>query len=1172
MKKNEGGVPKSTARLFIKYLLMVKVVIILFCAFALHGYSRGFAQDKISLNLEKVHIKKAFKAIEKSSDFRFVYNDETLPENWLVSLNVHNATLEEVMGLVLQNTSLRFQKLNERLVVITKENPDGRLTAPQAAAVNVTGKVTNAEGEPLFNVSIVEKGTNNGTRTKQDGSFAIDVTNAEAVLVISYVGYITQEVSLGNNTTINIQLQLLNPDLQQIVVVGYATQKKVTVTGAVSAIKAEKLVKSPAVDMSNSLAGRLPGLVVIQQSGEPGYDGALIRIRGTNTIGRSDPLVVIDGVPDRDGGLGRLNPRDIDDISVLKDASAAIYGARAANGVILITTKKGKSGKPTVTYDFNQGISQPARIPKMSDAYQYANIMNELRVYSLPSDKWTEAWQSIKQTGSYSYNTGSGTTAINAQYSPAAVQAFKDGSDPWRYPNTDWFGDAFKKWSAQSRHNIQISGGTDNVKYLASLGYVYQDAYYKNSATYYKQYNFRTNLTAKISDYISTTLGIMARREERNFPTEGAGAIFRMLMRGRPTEPEVWPNGKPGPDIENGQNPYVITTNATGYVKHPRDYVQANGSVDITNPWVKGLKLNLSAAIDKTSEFIKSWQTPWMLYSWDGVSYEPGGVTPLLVGAIRSNFTDARLRESYGSILNTIFSAILSYEKVIANDHAINLLAGVSRERYTAEGFSAYRRNFLSTAIAQLSLGGITGQEITSNLPYKPYDRTRLGYFGRAQYNFREKYLAEFLWRIDGSSFFAPGKQFDFYPGIMAGWNISKEDFFNVPFINQLKLRASYGQLGNDQVYFNGALREYEFLQAYSFGDYAINNTLVQTLYEPVIANPNFTWEVANNYNVGVDAIFWKNRIDVTLEYFYSKRSKMLWNRQGQVPFTSGFSALPPENNASMKNSGFEFSINYNGKIANAIQIRAGVNGGYAKNKILEMAENKAAPSYQWQTGKPLGGYLVFKSAGVFKDLDDIAKNTIDYSGVTSNLRPGDMKFEDVNNDGKINGDDAVRIDKSITPTFNFGANLELRYKNFDLSMLFQGATGAAIRIQTESGDIGNYLEYFYNNRWSVDNPSSVHPRLVSRGATYYTGGNFGNNTYYLFDKNYIRLKNIELGYNLPAHLLSRFKITNLRIFVNGLNVFTIDKTKVFDPEATVQSGVYYPQPRVLNGGLTVTF
>lgn len=1035
------------------------------------------------------------------------------------------------------------------------------------------GKITDDKGLPLANVSILIKGTAKGVTTDANGNFSIEVPNDNAVLVVSFIGFQSKEIQVGAQTELTIQLTPDSGQLSDVVVVGYGTQKRVTVTGAVSAIKAEKLIKSPAVDMSNSLAGRLPGLVVIQTSGEPGYDGAILRIRGTNTIGNSSPLVVIDGVPDREGGLGRLNPRDIEDISVLKDASAAIYGSRAANGVILVTTKKGSTGKPKITYDFNQGIAQPARIPEMANSYEYAQIMNEIPIYkTIPVNEWEAAWKSIQESGQYVSPTP-GVSALNANYSPEAVAGYKAASegsptDPWKYPNTDWFGDAFKNWSMQNRHNISLSGGSENIKYFSSLGYVFQDAYYKNSATKYQQYNFRTNLTAKVSNYINATLGIMARREERHFPTESAGSIFRMLMRGRPTEPEVWPNGLPGPDIENGQNPYVITTNATGYNENPTDYVQGNGSIEITNPWVKGLKLTLSAAIDKTTSTNKVWQTPWTLYYWDGITYEDDGTTPKLVGAIRSNFTDPRLRQDYSTVLNTNLTAILNYDKVIG-DHTIGLMAGVTKEEFKGQGFYAYRRNYLSTALDQLFFGGTEGQDVGGSA----YQRARLGYYGRVQYNYREKYLAEFLWRYDGSYIFPPDHRFGFFPGILVGWNISKEDFFHVPWVNQLKLRGSYGQMGNDQVYFNNQLREYAYLSFYGPGTYPINNTLATTLNELVLANPDFTWERANNYNVGLDATLFKNKIDLTLEYFYNKRSQMLIAKTGSTPQSAGIaSLLPPVNEGRVDNRGFEFNVAYNGAFGKNFQFRAGVNGGYAKNKVVFIDESTAAPNYQWQTGKPFGAYLVYISDGVFKDEAEIEKNTIDYTGVTSQLIPGDMKFKDVNGDGKITGDDQVRLDKSNTPTFNFGANLDVRYKNFDLSLLFQGATGAAIRIQTESGDIGNYLQYFYDHRWSIDHPSSTDPRLASRGDTYYTGGNFGNNTYYLFDKNYIRLKNIEVGYTLPYNVLNRLKISTLRFFVNGLNVFTIDKFKVYDPEAVVESGVFYPQARVINGGFTLTF
>ncbi|MFC0774201.1 SusC/RagA family TonB-linked outer membrane protein [Terrimonas alba] len=1042
----------------------------------------------------------------------------------------------------------------------------GLISNLQAQDKTVKGKITDEQNKPLAGVSVLQKGTSNGTTTSETGDFSITVPR-NAVLVFSSIGFTNQEVAVGEGNSVNLQLVALPQHLTDVVVVGYATQKKVTVTGAVSAVKGENLVKSPAVDLSNSLAGRLPGLVVIQQSGEPGYDGATISIRGTNTLGNSSPLIVIDGVPERDGGLGRLNPRDIENISVLKDASAAIYGSRAANGVILITTKKGATGKPKITYDFNRGWNQPARIPEMSNAYEYATIMNELPIYkTIPVDEWQAAWTAIKETGTYDSPTPNVST-LNANYSPEAVQKHKDHSDPWKYPDTDWFDDAFKEWSPQTRHNLQISGGSDNFRYFASLGFVKQDAYYKNSATKYDQYNFRTNLSAKVNDYINTNLGIMVRREQRRFPTESAGAIFRMLMRGRPTEPEVWPNGKPGPDIENGQNPYVITTNATGYVDNPTDFVQGNGSVEITNPWIKGLKLTLSGAVDKNSGTNKTWQTPWMLYTWDKVTYEADG-TPKLVGAIRSNFTDPRLRQSYGSVLNTNLTALLNYDTKIGSDHNIGLLAGVTKEKFSGEFFSAFGREFISSAVDQLFVSGAT-----QTVDGRAFERTKLGYYGRAQYNYKEKYLAEFIWRYDGSYMFPDQKRFGFFPGLLLGWNISNEDFFQVSKINYLKLRASYGQMGNDQVFYQGRLQEFAYLALYGFGRYPIDNGVVRTVVPGIVPNPDFTWEVANNYNVGLDATLFNNKVELTLEYFYNKRNQILIQLVGQTPQTTGIvDDLPPVNAGKVDNKGFEFSAAYNGKIGSDWTFRAGVNGGYAKNKIKFMDEIPGAPPYQRQEGKPIGGYLVYKSAGVFRDQDDINKNTIDYSGVTSKLIPGDMKFEDVNGDGKINGDDQVRLDKSGTPTFNYGATFDVRYKGFDLNILFQGATGAAIRIQTESGDIGNFLKYSYDHRWSIDNPSSEHPRLASRGDTYFTGGNFGNNTYYLFSKNYLRLKNIELGYNLPERLLNKAKLSNLRLFVNGLNVFTVDKIKVYDPEATVQSGVYYPQARVINAGLTLTF
>ncbi|HMQ63007.1 MAG TPA: TonB-dependent receptor, partial [Flavilitoribacter sp.] len=365
----------------------------------------------------------------------------------------------------------------------------------------------------------------------------------------------------------------------------------------------------------------------------------------------------------------------------------------------------------------------------------------------------------------------------------------------------------------------------------------------------------------------------------------------------------------------------------------------------------------------------------------------------------------------------------------------------------------------------------------------------------------------------------------------------------------------------------------YAYLSTYGFGSYPIAGEVVTTLRETVLANPSFTWERANNLNFGLDATILNNKIDLTLEYFYNKRDQILIQKTGSTPASSGInSLLPPVNAGQVDNRGFEFSVNYYGNAGNDLSFRAGINGGYARNKVVFMDEVPGAPDYQRQEGKPIGGYLVYESDGVFFDQSEIEANKIDYSGVTSQLIPGDMKFKDTNGDGKIDADDQVRLDENGTPTFNFGANIDIQYKTFDFSLLLQGAAGASIRVQTESGDIGNFLKYSHDNRWSIDNPSHTDPRLASRGDTYFTGGNFGNNTYYLFSKDYIRIKNVELGYTVPAKVMDKVKIANLRIYLNALNLLTFNKYKIFDPEATAGNGVYYPQARVINIGANVTF
>lgn len=1185
MKNNSK--PLLNALLFFMRITVINMLII--CVSFVFGYAidtsgQEVLNRKLTLQMENADIKSILTEIEQSIDVKFTYRPRIIKDHEKLTLKVTDTSLDEVLAEVLGST-VSYEVIGKQIVlksIALEEDSKIKDDFVYNPVASISGQVTDESDAPIPGVNVLVKGTTRGTTTDVNGRYTLEVQELNAVLVFSFIGYITQEVEIGSKSTIDVKLILDIQSLEEVVVVGYGEQKKVTVTGAVVAVDGKELQKSPAVDLSNSFAGRLAGVVAVQTSGEPGYDGSTIQIRGVNTIGNSQPLVVIDGIPDRDGGLGRLSPQDIESISVLKDASSAIYGSRAANGVILITTRRGKAGRPVVTYDFNQGWAQPTRIPGMSNAVEYANIMNEIPLYkSIPSNEWSQAWQSTQQNGTYTSTTG---TTINANYSPSAVQKYADHSDPWGYPDTDWFDDALKTWSPQSRHNLQITGGSENIKYMASLGYIYQDAVYRNSATYYKQYNFRVNMDIKINKYVDANIGIMAREEDRNFPTQSAGSIFRMLMRGRPTEPEVWPNGLPGPDIENGQNPYVITTNATGYEKNPKDYIQTNGSLIITNPWIAGLKLTLMGSIDKTINKTKKWETPWYLYTWDRVSYESDGVTPALTKALRSTFTDPRLTQSNGNVLNTNLTMLLNYDKSFG-DHNFGFLAGLTKEEFKADYISSYRREYISTAIDQPFFGGPTQLISGGNDNRNTYNRARLGYYGRVNYNYKEKYLAEFLWRYDGSSFFPKEDRFGFFPGFLAGWNISNEPFFsNVGFFNFLKLRASYGQMGNDQILdpnypfyplSESRLVEYAYLSLYDPGSYPINGQVATTLIEGKVANPNYTWEVANNANIGLEGTIWDNKIDFTLEYFFNRREQMLIF-SGSVPYSSGIAdRLPPVNAGIMENKGYEFTVGYNGEIS-GLTFRLGVNAGYNKNEIIYKDEPPGRPDYQRETGYPLNAYLAYKSDGAFLNEEEIASETLDYSAVTNNLIPGDMKYVDYNKDGVINADDMVRLDKSNIPNFNYGITMNFQYKNFDLSILFQGASGALLRFGTESGDIGNYLKYSHDHRWSIDNPSSTHPRLAIRNDTYYTNTSnqysFGNNTYYLLNKNYLRLKNVELGYNFPIGTISKIWLSNLRLYANGLNLITWDNYKIFDPESDSGSLQYYPQSRVVTVGVRLTF
>ena len=1132
--------------LIMKITLSQLIITLVFTGVSLadNTHAQGVLNRTVNISSEAKTLNSILKNLEKDADVKFIYSKELIKVDQKISIAATEEKLGSVLDRLLKLKGISYEAINDRIIL---SNPDPlpetfniAKLAPEIKSdkITVKGVVKDDKGEPLIGVGIQVKGTAIGTSTDEKGQFTLIAPDGNGILVFSYIGYISKEEPINNRAEINIILQSDSQSLSEVVVVGYGTQKKATLTGAVSQVKGSEIVQSPSTNVTNSLAGRLAGLVVVTPSSEPGADGSRLRIRGSNTLNNNDPLVVVDGIPGR--SLERIDPTTIETISVLKDASAAIYGAQAANGVILVTTKRGKVGKPTISASFNQGVGAPTRLPQMADAPTYATMINEIAYYKDPA-------------------------GYKPVYTDDQIKKFSDGSDPWNYPNTDWFNEVLKPWSGQNFANLSISGGSESVKYLVAMSSKGQAGFYYDSGTKYNQYDFRTNLDGKINKNISLAFDIAGRNEDRNFPTRSAGSIFRMVMRGKPTMTAYWPDGTPGPDIEYGDNPVVVSTKATGYDRDKRYILNSNMRLNVIVPWVKGLSLTGNASFDKNFRFQKTWQTPWYLYSLNGFD---ANNKPILQKSKRG-FDSPALNQYMEDRQNILLNGLVNYETTFLTNNSVSFLAGAEKITGRGDNFSGYRRNFNSALLDQM-FAGSTDEFMSNN--GSAFTQARLNYFGRVNYDFKQKYLAEFVWRYQGSYIFPENNRFGFFPGVSVGYKISQEEFWKNRLskaVNSLKLRASWGQTGNDQI------DEWQYLATYSLGGIRaqnynpslpfITNGGVENpaLYQTVTPNRDVTWEVANQANVGFDAEFLNSNLTLTADYFNNKRSQILWWRNASVPSSTGLT-LPRENIGKVGNKGFDFSLNYN-KQANALTYSFGLNGGYSKNEILFWDETPGNPDYQQSTGRPMNSGVYYNAIGIFKN-----QAAVDNYPHLGNAQPGDVIFEDYNKDGKINDFDRVRIDKNNDPTFTGGVNMNLRYKGFDLAALVQGATGGIQYISTESGEIGNYMSSFSDNRWTTENPDATGPRTFNRGNEYWVGQ---GNTFWLRSTDYVRLKNVELGFSLPQKMISRLSLQNLRLYVNAFNLFTYSPDmKDFDPEMGAGNGQGYPLQKVINGGLSVNF
>lgn len=1001
-----------------------------------------------------------------------------------------------------------------------KDNSHRAVYQQMQSHLYIKGTVTDAEGLPLEGVTVQVKGQTIYTTTDATGSFSINVPGSKAVLVFSYIGMQPLERQVTASGIMTIELKQDQSTLSDVVVVGYGTQKKVEVTGSVSTVRGAVLRRSPAVNLSNALAGNLTGIIANNRSGEPGNDGSSILVRGASTLNDNSPLIVIDGVPDR-GNIGRLDPNDIESVTILKDGVGAIYGARAANGVILVTTRRGSKGRPTVDYTFNQGWVKLTRTVEMVDAATYAGLQNEM----------------LRNEGRAE------------QFSDADIEKFRNGSDPLNYPNTDWLKATLRPSSLQSRHNVSVSGGTETTKYFLSAGAANQGSMYRYSGTGFKQYNFRSNVDVNITDNLRLYLDL-AGRQENGINNIFGGSLFSDIIRNAPIFAPRNPDGTIR-EVLFARTPLLMTSNEPGYNKSSNEVFNSTIGLHYELPFLKGLYAEGYASVDKTTHFGKFWQQPYTVYDWDEAS---GTSSPRQIGTV----SKPSLSESISRSSSLLLNARVGYRKQIGV-HNVGGFLMYEQQEVHSNALSGSRVNFLGSSIDELFAGSTNPND--RNNSGSSNQSARQSYLARVNYDFDGKYLFTFNFRADGSVIFPRGRRFGYFPGVSAGWVISREKFFEglTPVVNLLKIRGSYAKLGNDRVPGFQYMATYGIGGGLTFG----NGVELPSLYQNVVPNPLITWEVDNGYNFGLEGGLWQNKLEFELDVFRNKRSQILFSRNLAIPTYAGLS-LPSENIGKVDRRGIELRLNHNNTVGE-FSYQVGGNISYANNTVVYIAEAEGVLEHQKATGLPLGSGLYYQALGIIQQDDDLTKFPI-LPGQTA----GDIRYADINEDGVISGADRIRITENATPKVLYGITMRGSYKNFDLSLLFQGQAKAVQYVFTNTAVSFGIPQVIADERWVPGKTDATYPRLVT--APY--GSTFGlsySNTLFLKDASFLRLKTLELGYNLPQHLIQRAGIRNLRVYASGFNLFTLDKLKFMDPESTESQGYFYPQQKIFNLGAVLS-
>lgn len=1144
MKKNKDG--SCYVPLFRKTIRIMKITALL-VLLAISGISAStYAQNfKVSLKKQDVSILEILKEIEQTSEFTFFFNDNQVNVNKKASVNVQDASLEEILDQVLKKTGYTYQVI-DRQVLINAAGTESKTMVTQQGK-KIMGVITDSYGEPVIGANVVVKGTTNGTITDLDGKFAMDVPE-NAVLQVSFIGYIMQEVP-ATGTNMKIALREDTQKLDEVVVVGYGTQKKVTLTGAVSAIGGDDIMTTKNENVKNMLSGKVPGVRVVQKTGEPGSYGSDFQIRGMG-----NPLIIIDGVP-RDN-MDRLDPNEIESISVLKDASAAIYGVRAANGVVLITTKQGKGGKVQLDYTGSVGWQQASNLPETSNAWEYMTMMNE--------------------------NARNNGRPLMYQWDE--VDAYKNGEKP----STDWAKVAINEFAPQTQHSFSASGNTEKVDYFVNFGYLKQDGFWKSGDLNYERFNVRSNVGANITKRLRADVSLSAMKDTKNSPYRDTWIVYKSIW----TQVPLWPiYANDNPDYlynaADADHPLVITdSEKNGYRKNNSKLFQSTFSLSYDVPFIDGLKAKALYSYDYNIWESKEYAKQFSLYTYDAAADIYNENKAQSPSNIRRNFKDSE---------STVLQLSLNYVKTFAEKHNLNVLALYEESNSSMDNFYA-KRQLSMDAVDQLFAGNTMNQEGSMNGDgYKPDTKlvdqngvwkiANKGLVGRVNYDYSSKYIAEFSFRYDGSSKFAVDNQWGFFPAGSIGWRLSEEGFMkdtkSLSFINNLKIRASYGKMGDD----NSSV--YQFLSGYNYpsGGYVFDDTNMNGLGMRGMANPYITWFTSKLANVGVDADLWNGLLGFQFDYFTRVRDGLLATRSASLPGTVG-AGLPQENLEGDITKGYELALTHRNKIQDFSYFVSG-NISYSRKRWKYKEISERGNSYRnWRENNNDrlddiwwgSGYL-----GQFNSYNQIFNAPIQDNKGNSILRPGDFEYEDWNGDGVIDGNDDHPIAIKGMPKINFGLTLGGEWRGIDLSLLFQGAAQSNVyypeQLERPLYWDRNGLSMFMD-RWHLADrdadPSDLNSEWV---PGYYPSTTTGETTNYrtsersVQDASYVRLKSLEIGYSLPLSLLQKTGLKKVRIYFSGYNLFTITGVKYLDPEHTDETyGYLYPLTKSYNIGINLTF